>query len=144
MIYKLPITTVQTAVYQLFKKAIDGYEVFDESTPYQEGEIPPDHFVVIGPISTQPQRAKTDSLLWKVAMTMDGYSNYQGKKKISEILNDVVVLMTSGTYLLTFEGYELQDVIVEQVRVQAEEWSDGKIWQHGSADITLTLEQKEV
>ena len=144
MIYNLPITTVQTAVYQLFKKAIDGYEVFDDSTPYQEGEIPPEHFVVIGPIGAQPQRAKTDSLLWKVSITIDGYSSYQGKKKINEILNDIVVLMTSSTYLLTFEGYELQDVIVEQVRVQAEDWSDGTIWQHGSAEITLTLDQKEV
>ena len=144
MIYNLPITTVQTAIYQLFKKAVDGYEVFDDSTPHVDGETPPGHFMVIGPISAQPQRAKVDSLLWKVSMTIDGYSNYQGKKKINEMLNDMVILMTSSIYGLTFDGYELHDTIVEQVRVQAEDWNDGKIWQHGSVEVTLTLEQKEV
>ncbi|MEI3066363.1 hypothetical protein [Phascolarctobacterium faecium] len=39
MIRNVPLTAVQAAVYKALNRRISGYNVYDDSTPFEDGEL---------------------------------------------------------------------------------------------------------
>ena len=146
MIRTEPITAVQAAVYKTLNKCLEGYPILDDSTPFEDGKPPASEFCVIGPISTVPDGGKTDVALWNCTVTIDVYSDYCGKKIINQMLDEIVTVltMTAESDALIIENYNLINLNIELVEVHAEDWSDNRIWQHGTVRTALKIEQKMI
>lgn len=144
MIKKVPLAAVQAAMYKTLSEHIVGYNVYDDSTPYNEGELPDEKFLVIGENNCRPMTAKVDSPRWEVSSTIHAFSKYEGKKEINGMAEDVVeVLTTLFEYnRIDIEDYYLEDLDVDIVEAFKEEYEDGTRWQHGVIKVLLKVEQK--
>lgn len=89
---------------------------------------------------------KTDVALWNCTVTIDVYSDYCGKKIINQMLDEIVTVltMTAESDALIIENYNLINLNIELVEVHAEDWSDNRIWQHGTVRTALKIEQKMI
>lgn len=48
MIRNVPLTAVQAAVYKALSSNIRGYNAYDDSTPFEDGELVDSRYLVIG------------------------------------------------------------------------------------------------
>lgn len=142
MINTVPITALQTAVYQTLTKYVVGYPILDDSTPFEDGKLPGDKLCIIGPITAVPKVTKQDTVMWDTTITIDLYSSYRGKKEVNEMINDIVYVLTGAP--MEFDEYNFLNRIVEMVEVRAEDWNDDAVWQHGSVRINFNVEQKSI
>lgn len=143
MIKKVPLAAAQAAIYKTLSEHIVGYNVYDDSTPYNENELPDEKFLVIGEINCRPMTAKVDSPRWEISSTVHAFSKYEGKKEINSMVEDVVeVLTTMAEYnAIKIEGYYLESLDVDIVEAFKEEYDDGTRWQHGVIKVLLKVEQ---
>ena len=54
MIRNVPLTAVQAAVYKALSSNIRGYNVYDDSTPFEDGELVDRRYLVIGETTGKP------------------------------------------------------------------------------------------
>lgn len=143
MIRTVPLTAVQAAVFKTLNDNLTGYPVMDDSTPFESGKLPGEEFVIIGAITAVPQGTKGNTALWETTVTLDVYSRYKGKKRVNEIIDEIVTVLTGvaghGTFPL--EGYDLIMLDIESVEARAEDWNDDEVWQHGIVRVAITVEQ---
>ena len=143
MIRTVPLTAVQAAVFKTLNDNLTGYPVMDDSTPFESGKLPGEEFVIIGGITAVPQGTKANTALWETTVTLDVYSHYKGKKRVNEIVDEIVTVLTGvaghGTFPL--EGYDLIMLDIESVEARAEDWNDDEVWQHGIVRVAITVEQ---
>lgn len=146
MIRTVPITAVQAAVYKTLNKCLEDYPILDDSTPFEDGKAPAPAYCIIGPISAVPDGSKSDAALWNCTVTIDVYSDYCGKKIINQMLDEIVTVltMTAESNTLEIDKYNLICLNIELVEVHAEEWNDGRIWQHGTIRAALKIDQKNI
>ena len=142
MIRTVPISIIQEGVYKTLTACVEGYEIVDDSTPFENGKMPKKSFGVIGPITAVPEEAKTDTAIWNVTVTIDVYSNYPGKKEINAMVDDIVYILTAAD--ITFEKYKNLNQTVEMVEIRAEDTESGEVWQHGSVRIIFKVEQERI
>lgn len=145
MIRTVPLTTVQAAVYKTLNDNLTGYPIMDDSTPFESGKLPGEEFVIIGSITAVPQGTKANTALWETTATLDVYSSYKGKKRVNEIVDEIVTVLTgvaeNGSFPL--EGYSLIMLNIESVEARAEDWNDDEVWQHGIVRVAITVEQNK-
>lgn len=142
MINNVPILELQKSIYDLFSRAITGYEIVDDSSPLLDGQIPGGKFGIIGAITAMPTTTKIDTVIWNATVSIELYSNYRGKKEINEMANDVSYVLTAGKFLMN--NFNELSCTIEDVECRAEDWEDGTLWQHGTVRAVFKLEQKEV
>lgn len=80
MIRNVPLTAVQAAVYKVLNRCISGYNVYDDSTPFEDGELVDSRYLVISETTGKPSSAKHDCPVWEVTVNINAFSNYHGKK----------------------------------------------------------------
>ena len=72
---------------------------------------------------------KANAALWETTATLDVYSSYKGKKRVNEIVDEIVTVLTgvaeNGSFPL--EGYSLIMLNIESVEARAEDWNDDKV-----------------
>lgn len=144
MIRTVPLTAVHAAVFKTLNDNLTGYPVLDDSTPFESGKLPGEELVIIGGITAVPQGTKANTALWETTVTLDVYSRYKGKKRVNEIVDEIVTVLTAvaenGAFPL--ESYSLIMLNIESVEARAEDWSDDEVWQHGIVRVAVTVEQK--
>ena len=134
MIRNVPLTAVQAAVYKALSSNIRGYNVYDDSTPFEDGELVDSRYLVIGETTGKPSSAKRDCPVWEVTVNINAFSNYHGKKELDEMLDDIVQVLTGSA--------ELEQI--DMVEAFKEEYEDGTVWQHGVVRVIVKVEQKEM
>ena len=80
MIRNVPLTAVQAAVYKELSSNIRGYNVYDDSTPFEDGELVDSRYLVIGETTGKPSSAKRDCPVWEVTVNINAFSNIMEKK----------------------------------------------------------------
>lgn len=103
MIRNVPLTAVQAAVYKALSSNIRGYNVYDDSTPFEDGELVDSRYLVIGETTGKPSSAKRDCPVWEVTVNINAFSNYHGKKELDEMLDDIVQVLTGSAELEQIE-----------------------------------------
>lgn len=98
--YECPFSEIQEAAYKLLKDVIEGYDIFDDSTPIPELEnrfknLGDTRFVLIRDIAGYPSVTKYDTLIWDVTVQFIAMSSYKGKLYLNEMVNDLCVSLTS-------------------------------------------------
>lgn len=146
MIRNVPLTAVQAAVYKVLRKRISGYNVYDDSTPFEDGELVDSRYLVIGETTGKPSSAKRDCPVWEVTVNINAFSNYHGKKELDEMLDDIVQVLTGSAELEQIEivGYYFHGLEIDMVEAFKEEYEDGTVWQHGVVRVIVKVEQKEM
>lgn len=146
MIRKVPLSAVQAAVYKALNETVSGYEVFDDSTPFEDGQLQTDRCIVIGEVIGTPASAKADSPLWETTVNIHAYSSYRGKKELDEMLDDIVQVLTYAAEngQLAISGYYCHGLSIGMVEAFKEEYEDGITWQHGVVRVVIKVEQEEM
>lgn len=146
MIRNVPLTAVQTAVYKALSSNISGYNVYDDSTPFEDGELVANRYLVISETTGKPSSAKRDCPVWEVTVNINAFSNYHGKKELDEMLDDIVQVLTGSAELeqIDITGYYFHGLEIDMVEAFKEEYEDGSVWQHGVVRVIVKVEQKEM
>lgn len=146
MIRNVPLTAVQAAVYKALSSNIRGYNVYDDSTPFEDGELVDRRYLVIGETTGKTSSAKRDCPVWEVTVNINAFSNYHGKKELDEMLDDIVQVLTGSAELEQIEiaGYYFHGLEIDMVEAFKEEYEDGTVWQHGVVRVIVKVEQKEM
>ena len=117
MIRNVPLTAVQAAVYKALSSNIRGYNVYDDSTPFEDGELVDSRYLVIGETTGKRQVLKRDCPVWEVTVNINAFSNYHGKKELDEMLDDIVQVLTGSAELEQIEiaGYYFHGLEIDMV-----------------------------
>ena len=76
MIRNVPLTAVQAAVYKALSSNIRGYNVYDDSTPFEDGELVDSRYLVIGETTGKPSSAKRDCPVWELSVIIMEKKNW--------------------------------------------------------------------
>lgn len=151
MKYKAPFYATTKALYAALNH-VTGIELFDAAVPIDEIE---DYFKnrsecmygIMGAANSDMASNK-DMVLWDSSVEIELYSNYKGRKKISQALEQILNYVSSQAGwdalqgALAKEGFSLVSVTVGAMRINLPVYSDKGIWQSGSTTISLKIVQK--
>ena len=93
--------------------------------------------------------ANKDTVVWEMSLDLEIYSNYKGRKVITQKLNDLLNQFCDSTQftaineVLNETGFVLIKLTVGSLRVNLPVFSDNGIWQSGGTTLRLTIGQKE-
>lgn len=151
MKYKAPFYATAKALYAALNH-VTGVEIFDAAVPIDEIE---DYFKnqsefiygIMGAANSDMVDNK-DLVIWESSLEIELYSNYKGRKKISQTLEQILNFLSSQKgwdslqEALKKEGFFLVSVTVGAMRINLPIYSDRGIWQSGSTTISLKIVQK--
>lgn len=151
MIYKTPFYAVSKALYGALNESDVSLEWFDSSVPIHEIET---HFrkqsefqYGVFTTATADTLSNKDAIVWDSTIGIEIYSNYKGRKVISQKLEAVLnYLSTEGCWqklsqALHDERFSLIAITVGRLAVNLPIVGDNGIWQSGSTEITFRLQQ---
>jgi len=152
MNYKTPFYAISKSLYSVFKNNSSiGIEFFDSSVPIWEIETYHKNQTefAYGVFTTQTADVTVpdDLPIWTSSIGIEIYSNYRGRKvitqKLEAILNylsgDAGWLALSGA--LASAGYKLISIRVGELNVGLPVYGDSGIWQNGQTEITFIVNQ---
>lgn len=151
MIYKTPFYAVSKALYAALNESDVNLEWFDSSVPIHEIEA---HFrkqsefqYGVFTTATADTLSNKDAIVWDSTIGIEIYSNYKGRKVISQKLEAVLNYLSTGecwqklSLALHNEGFSLIEITVGRLAVNLPIVGDNGIWQSGSTEITFRLQQ---
>lgn len=144
--YECPFSEIQEAAYKLLKDVIEGYEIFDDSTPIPELEnrftdLGDTRFALIRDVAGYPSTTKSDTLIWEVTVQFIAMSSYKGKKFLNEMVNDICTALTLCK--LPFkEGSKFRalDSKIESVTMSSQSSNNSFTWHAAYIDATFKVE----
>lgn len=149
MIYKLPFTSMTRALYKTLS-AKGELEWFDCSVPVMAIE---QHFQnrnkfeygIMG-ASNITSDANKDSVIWRGTIGLEVYSNYRGRKKIAERLEQLLNYLAKDGFILLQQnlrndGYRLVSISFGDFSINMPIFGENGIWQSGVTNLTFILEQ---
>lgn len=146
MIFNVPFTEIQQSLYKILNNNIEGYEIYDDTTPIEEIQdkyksAENIRFVLIRDINANPILDKVTTLIWDVTIQVYCVSNYKGKKYINEMLNDICTVCTSTP--LELENYRSLSVKINNVYVNSENINVAHHWHTGVIDLNFKIESNK-
>lgn len=152
MIYKTPFYAATKALYgALSADESIGIDWFDSAVPIDEIE---DYFKnqsefaygIFGAAEADCTPIK-DHAIWTMSINIDVYSNYKGKKRITQILEALMNYLSSTAgwntiqTALAAEDFQMSSIKVNALRVNVPIYGETGVWQSGSTSIVLTMDQ---
>ena len=153
MIYHVPFVAISKAVYAVLSDTNNniGLEWFDSAVPINEID---DYFKamdefaygIFGAADADCTPNKT-AAVWDSTLQLEIYSNYKGRKVISQKLEALLNYLSSneGTEAIqsafNAEGFSLISMTVGALRVNLPIYSDNGVWQSGSTNISFRVSQ---
>ncbi len=153
MIYTTPFYAVTKALYTVLssESSTVGLEWFDSSVPIEEID---DYFknqseFAYGIFGTSEAdcEANKDLAVWNMNLTVEIYSNYKGRKVISQKLEALLNYLCTQTTLdamqtvLAAEDFHMVKCTVGALRINLPMYSDNGVWQSGSTTLSFTISQ---
>ena len=149
MTYKLPFTAISKALYATLNG--QGLEWFDSAVPISEIE---DYFRsqaefaygILGAADMDARDTKTGPV-WTMTINLQIYSNYRGRKDVSEKLEATFCCLASPegrTALnssLNTDGFTLVDLTIGAVSISLPIVGDAGEWQNGSINLKIRVGQ---
>lgn len=123
---KIPLFAAQQAIYL----ALSSYQttpVYDDVPP--GAELP---FITIGAFTCKPISNKTTDI-YDCTFQIHIWSEYEGKKEVNDISNDVIAVVT---YPIELEDYEVREQFVDFFEAFPEETAG----YHGVITLNLILQ----
>lgn len=153
MLYNAPFYAVTKALYYTVSNSNINLELFDSATPIYEIE---DYFknqevfsyAVMCSSSCDANNEK-DSIVWNMSLDIEIYSNYKGRKIISEKLENLLNYLSSdeGWQImqnkLIDDKFQLLKIVANNINIGLPIFSDNGIWQNGKITFNFTVEQIE-
>lgn len=152
MNYKTPFYAANLAIYQALSKSGE-MEWFDSSVPVFEIE---DYFkkqeeFCYGIVGAEEAdcKANNDMVQWVISTDLEIYSNYKGRKVIACKLEELMNFFSSQNGWDTMQdvlhanGFNLTGITVGSMRINLPMYSEKGIWQSGTVNIALQLDQLE-
>lgn len=127
------MTVFQTAVYQMLcdKQTARVYD--DVGTGYSEDVPYP--FVSFGAYRCEPNGAK-NAVIFNVTLNLEIWSEYEGKKEINEIADDLAAAYTAWPLDLSEDGFCVIDQGIESLEAFPEETRG----YHGTLSVTAKIQ----
>lgn len=151
MIYRAPFYAITKAIYQTLKTSDIGLEWFDSSTPIEEIEqlFKNQEEFSYGVFGNSDADCLTnkDTAIWDASIRLDVYSNYKGRKVISQKLEAVLnYLCTDKGWnglqsSFVADGYQLISIDVGRLVINAPFYGDIGVWQSGSINVMFKVGQ---
>ena len=151
MIYKAPFYAVNKAIYYALSNSDIGLEWFDSGVPIEEVE---DYFknrsefaYGVFTTATSDTVSNKDAVIWDSTLGIEIYSNYKGRKVIAQKLEALLNFLSNNdgwqklSQALYNEGFALISVTVGNLTVNMPINDNTGIWQSGSTNLTLKLQQ---
>lgn len=153
MIYKAPFYAMSKAVYGALSASNVGLQWFDSSVPINEIE---NNFKgqaefaygIFGSANADCESNK-DTAVWTADLSLEIYSNYKGRKVISQKLEGLLNYLSNDTgwralqSVFVSEGYQLLAINIGNLTINPPIYSDIGVWQSGSALASFKIEQLE-
>lgn len=92
---RIPLNSVTEALYKLLSESQD-VPVYDDLPTYDV--ILP--IITLGDFTSKPTSSKDDTVT-EITMTIDIWSNYEGRKEINGIINDIIAILSNYDLELT-------------------------------------------
>lgn len=154
MIYKAPFFAVSKAVYSGLSTATTiGLQWFDASVPIKEVEAQfkgqTEFAYGIFGTSSADCLPNKDMAIWECSLRLEIYSNYKGRKVISQKLEALLNYFSSDAgwqklqSVFTAQGYQLLSMNVGTLIVNPPLYTDIGVWQSGTTEITFKINQLE-
>lgn len=145
MIYRSPLTELQRALYKTLSSHVVGYQVYDSATPIEElveqyKGLEAIGLAIINDLSIRPTPYKSDALLWDADLRIDLFSNYRGKLKINEMIDDMMTILTSCP--LELDSFTVMNVDISNANVGAGLRQGPITWQQGYVEVSFKISQQ--
>lgn len=153
MVYVSPFAATMTALNGALNNSEIGIEWFDSAVPMMEIK---NHFKaqerfeygIFGEMDADCSDNK-DTALWTVSINLEIYSNYNGRKNITLILEKLLNYLSQKdkgwnalAKILAENGFNLVSITAGAMHINLPIYSDIGVWQSGEMRITFTLSQK--
>lgn len=149
MTYKLPFTAISKALYATLNG--QGLEWFDSAVPITEIE---DYFRsqaefaygILGAADMDARDTKTGPV-WTMAINLQIYSNYRGRKDVAEKLEATFCRLVSSdgraalNASLNADSFTLVDLTIGAVSISLPIVGDAGEWQNGSINVKIRVGQ---
>ena len=153
MKYKAPFYAVSKATYGALQASNIGLQWFDSSVPFEEIEsqfrgLEEMSYGVFGDSRADCQPNK-DLAVWDCSLSLDIYSNYKGRKIISQNLEALLNYFSDDEgwnnlqAIFLQEGYKMISLQVGELRINRPIYLDIGVWQNGNTSISFKIEQVE-
>lgn len=134
MISRIPMMVFQEAVYELLS-AKQGAKIYDDvGAANDEKIIFP--CVSFGPYKCEPNGGK-NIVIFDVTLALEIWSEYEGKKEINEIADDLSAVYTAWHLKLEDKGFCVIDQGIESLEAFPEE----EHGYHGTLTIAAKIQQ---
>lgn len=119
MIHRIPMIAFQTAVYTLLaeKQTAPVYDDVGSGGGQQDVAFP---CVSFGAYRCEPDGAK-DVVMFNVMLSLEIWSEYEGKKEINEIADDLAAVYTSWGLDLSANGFHVIDQWIDSLEAFPED-----------------------
>lgn len=146
MIRFIPMVEWETALYDVFKNHIVGYDIYVTVDPIFPGNKPPAQWVEIGAYTCIPASAKQDIADYRVTSTIHAYCEGQFKQDLNDMLNDIVQAASYGMENSEFimENFICHSVEFAMIEAFEVDFENGEAGQHGVVRIVADLQQKYI
>lgn len=144
--YECPFSEIQEAAYKLLTDVIEGYDIFDDSTPIPELEnrfqdLGDTRFVLIRDVAGYPSITKHDTLIWDVTVQFIAMSSYKGKKYLNEMVNDICVALTNCKLPFKEESnFVALTSGIDSVTISSQSSNNSFTWHAAYVDATFKVE----
>lgn len=149
MTYKLPFTAISKALYATLNG--QGLEWFDSAVPISEIE---DYFRsqaefaygILGAADMDARDTKTGPV-WEMAINLQIYSNYRGRKDVAEKLEATFCRLVSPdgrealNASLNTDSFTLVNLTIGAVSISLPIVGDAGEWQNGSINLKIRVGQ---
>lgn len=133
MINRIPMIAFQTAVYEILTTK-QSTKVYDDIGP-ENGESVSHPCVSFGAYRCEPDGAK-NAVLFNVTLNLEIWSEYEGKKEINEIADDLSAVYTAWPLDLSESGFKVIDQGIESLEAFPEE----EHGYHGTLSVTAKIQ----
>ncbi len=133
MINRIPMTVFQTAVFKLLCEK-QTTQIYDDVGP-ENGKDVIYPCVSFGSYRCEPDGAK-NAVIFNVTLNLEIWSEYEGKKEINEIADDLAAVYTAWTLDLSTEGFQVIDQGIEAL----EAFPEDEHGYHGTLAVTAKIQ----
>lgn len=133
MISRIPMTVFQTAVYRMLREKQTARIYDDVGT--EDNVMASCPFVSFGAYRCEPSGAK-NAVVFNVTLNLEIWSEYEGKKEINEIADDLAAAYTAWPLDLSEDGFCVIDQDIESLEAFPEE----RRGYHGTLSVTAKIQ----
>lgn len=129
---RIPLNSVTEALYKLLSESQDT-PVYDDLPTY-DVVLP---YITLGDFTSKPSDSKDDTVV-EVTMTINVWSDYEGRKEVNTIINDIIAILNSYELDLT-DGFGEISHYIDFVNTYTED-DDGY---HGVITLVSLIQELE-